>query len=424
MSADGQALATATAERFAIGYADIVQAAKTIAGQVLRTPTLFSQKLSDLTGAEVFVKYDNLQTTSSFKERGALNKLLSLGHEERRRGVVTMSAGNHAQALAYHARRLGVPATIVMPERTPYVKISNTEAFGARVVLGGETLAESATLALALGEEHNFVLVHPYDDAAVMAGQGTHGLEIAEDVPRIDCAVIPIGGGGLIAGSAIALKQMQPNVEIIGAETELFPSMKCILAGEPMRFGKQSLAEGIAVKVPGVLAMPIVRALVSDIVLIDEPTIERAISLLLTAQRTLAEGAGAAGLAAMLTQPERFRGRRVVLTVCGGNIDMRVAASIMMRGLERDDKIISLRFLIDDTPGVLGRVSTIIGDHGANILEVSHRRSFLDVPAKGATLDVTIETKDGPHAARTFAAIEAEGFTVIRLLSPTSGLAM
>ena len=402
-------------EQFALSYRDIFEATKIISGRVLRTPTLPAPKLSQLTGAQVFVKYENLQVTGSFKDRGALVKLLSLSEAERRRGVIAMSAGNHAQAVAFHTRRLGIPALIVMPEHTPFVKIANTEAFGAEVVLAGETLAEARVKALALGAERGLIFVHPYDDPHVIAGQGTLGAELLEDQPDLDCVILPIGGGGMIAGCAIAMKKMKPDIEIFGVEAALYPSMKAALDGVPAVCGGQTLAEGIAVKAAGALTLPIVAALVSDIILVSEQQIECAVSAFLSLQKTMAEGAGAAGLAALMAEPERFRGRKVGLVLSGGNIDVRMLASILTRGLEREDKIVSLRLVADDQPGLLGRIATCLGDAGANILEVSHRRMFLDVPAKGITLDVMIETKDAHHAAEVIAKLQAKGFSVLRL---------
>lgn len=403
--------------QFAISYRDVFEATKLISGRVLRTPTLPAPKLSQLTGAQVSVKYENLQITGSFKDRGALVKLLSLSEEERARGVIAMSAGNHAQAVAFHARRLGIPALIVMPRHTPFVKVGNTEAFGAEVVLTGETLAEAQERAQTLAEERGLTFVHPYDDPHVMAGQGTLGAEMLEEQPDLDCVVLPIGGGGLISGCAVAMKKLKPDIEIFGVECALYPSMKAALANAPAVCGGQTLAEGIAVKNPGGLAIPIITSLVSDIFLASEQHIEQGVSAFLSLQKTMAEGAGAASLAALLTERERFRGRKVGLVLTGGNIDVRMLASIMVRGLEREDKIVSLRIVIDDQPGVLGQVATCLGEAGANILEVSHRRMLLDVPAKGATLDVMIETKDATHAAKIIATLEAKGLSVIKLAS-------
>ena len=383
---------------FAVTLADIEDARRVIAGQVLRTPMLPAPRLSALTGAEVFVKYENLQVTNSFKDRGALVKLTALTEAERKRGVIAMSAGNHAQAVAYHAARLGIPATIVMPVTTPFVKVAATRSHGAEVVLDGETVADAQTRSEALSRERGLVPVHPYDDARIVAGQGTVALEMLEDVPDLDTLVIPIGGGGLIAGNAIAASGVKPGIRIVGAEAALYPSVWNALSGEQRPIGGPTLAEGIAVKNVGVLTLPVIRALVSEVVLVDEAQLERAVNAYFTLQKTMAEGAGAAGLAAMLARPELFREKRVGLILCGGNIDPRIAGSIMVRELERESRIVSFRLSIPDRPGVLGQIATRLGELGANILEVEHHRLFLDVPAKGAKLDVTIETRDRAHA--------------------------
>ena len=393
-----------------ITIADVEAARRTIAGQVLRTPMLPAPKLSALTGAEVHVKYENLQVTNSFKDRGAFNKLASLSPTARARGVIAMSAGNHAQAVAYHAARLAIPATIVMPLTTPFVKVEATQAHGAEVVLEGESVAEAQIRAEIIARERGRTLVHPYDDPLVIAGQGTIALEMLEEAPDLDALVIPIGGGGLIAGNAIAARARKPAIEIVGAEAALYPSFWNALHGENRPLGGATLAEGIAVKNVGVLALPIVRELVSEIVLVDEAHLEQAVNAYLTLQKTMAEGAGAAGLAAMLAKPEKFRGRKVGLILCGGNIDARILASIMVRELEREDRIVSFRLTIPDQPGVLGQIATRLGQLGANILGVEHRRLFLDVPAKGAKLDVTVETRDRAHGAQIFNALDGDGF--------------
>jgi threonine dehydratase len=402
-------------QRFAISLDDVERAAQTIAGQVLRTPLVPSPRLSELTGATVLVKHENMQPTGSFKERGALNKLSALTGDERRRGVIAMSAGNHAQAVAYHAKRLGIPATIVMPTTTPLVKVENTRAHGARVVLEGETLADCAEHALEVAEREGQVLVHPYDDPAVMAGQGTVALEMLAEAPDIDMLVVPIGGGGLISGMAVAARAMKPALEVIGVEAALYPSFVNAIRGEDAPIGGPTLAEGIAVKTVGGLTLPIVRDLVSDIVLVEEVLIERAVAAYATLQRTMAEGAGAAGLAAMLAQPGRFEGRCVGLVLCGGNIDARLLASVMVRELEREDRIACFRVMTSDRPGLLGQLAGRLGQLGANILEVSHGRLFLDVPAKGVTIDVTIETRDRRHTLEVFEALERDGLAPRRL---------
>jgi len=390
--------------------ADVERARRTIAGQVLRTPMLPAPRLSALTGAEVFVKYENLQVTNSFKERGAFNKLACLSEAQRSQGVIAMSAGNHAQAVAYHAARLGVPATIVMPVTTPFVKVEATQAHDAEVVLDGETMVEAQMRAEALARERGLTAVHPYDDRDVIAGQGTIALEMLEDAPGLDVLAIPVGGGGLIAGNAVAARAAKSSIEIIGAEAALYPSFWNALRGEDRPCGGPTLAEGIAVKNVGAAALPIVRDLVSEIVLVDEAHLERAVNAYLTLQKTMAEGAGAAGLAAMLVKPDIFRGRKVGLILSGGNIDPRILASIMVRELEREDRIVSFRLTIPDRPGVLGQIATRLGELGANILAVDHRRLFLDIPAKGAKLDVTMETRDQTHGEEIFEALEAEGF--------------
>jgi len=398
-----------------VTLSDIEGAWHVIEGSVLRTPMLPAPKLSALTGAEVYVKYENLQVSNSFKDRGALVKLASLSDAERKRGVITMSAGNHAQAVAYHAARLGIPATIVMPVTTPFVKVAATRTHGAEVVLHGESVAEAQARCEQIQAQRDLVLVHPYDDPLIIAGQGTITLEILEDVPGLDVLIFPVGGGGLIAGNALAARAKNPAIEIVGAEAALYPSVWNALHGEDRPIGGSTLAEGIAVKNVGKLTLPVIRELVAEIILVDEAHLERAVNAYLTLQKTMAEGAGAAGLAAMLARPGRFLGKKVGLVLCGGNIDPRVLASIMVRELERDSRIVSFRLTIPDRPGVLGTIATRIGELGANILEVDHRRLFLDVPAKGAKLDVTIETRDGAHAEEIMAALAADGYLPVRI---------
>ncbi|QCK86827.1 threonine ammonia-lyase [Phreatobacter aquaticus] len=406
-----------------VSFADIEAARKILAGRVVRTPMLPAQGLSAITGADVFVKYENMQATNSFKERGGLVKLTSLGEVDRKRGVIAMSAGNHAQAVALHAARLGIAATIVMPETTPYVKVAATRAHGARVVLDGETVAEAQARAEEIQIAEGLVWVHPYDDEAVITGQGSIACEMLEDVPDLDCLVIPIGGGGLISGNAIAAKTIRPAIEIVGVEAELYPSMRNALKGETRPIGGPTLAEGIAVKIVGRSTLPIVRELVSDVVLVGETLLERAVNLYLTRQKTIAEGAGAAGLAALLAEPERFRGRKVGLILCGGNIDPRILAAIMVRELEREDRIASFRISIPDRPGMLGKVATLLGRLGANVLEVEHRRLFLDTPAKGAKLDVTVETRDSEHVREIMTAFAAEGLPMAKIIAGGGDLA-
>ena len=396
---------------------DIEAARRVIKGAVLRTPMLPAPRLSALTGAETYVKYENLQVTNSFKDRGALVKLTSLNEGERKRGVIAMSAGNHAQAVAYHAARLGIPATIVMPVTTPFVKVAATRSHGAVVVLDGESVAESQAVCERMQAEHGYILVHPYDDPLIMAGQGTIALEMLEDVGDLDMLVIPVGGGGLIAGNAIAARAVKPDIEIIGAEAALFPAVWNALHNDRKPVGGATLAEGIAVQNVGKFTLPVIRDLVAEIVLVDEANLERAVNAYLTLQKTMAEGAGAAGLAAMLAKPERFRGKKVGLILCGGNIDPRILASIMVRELDRESRIVSFRLTIPDRPGVLGIIASKLGSLGANILEVEHRRLLLDVPAKGAKLDVTVETRDAAHAADIMAALASDGYRPVRIES-------
>lgn len=407
-------MADLSSTSFAIGLADVEDAARAIQGHVIRTPLVAAPRLSELTGAEVFVKYENMQATASFKERGAVNRLLTLNPDERRRGVIAMSAGNHAQGLAYHARRLGIPATIVMPEPTPSVKIENTQRHGARIVLHGETLSEAEQKVAAISAAEGLVLVHPYDDRAVMAGQGTIGLEMLADRPDLDAIIVPLGGGGLVSGIATAARALKPGIAIIGAEAVLYPSFHNALHGADLPIGGPTIAEGIAVKSIGALTLPIVRALVEGPILLSEELIERAINAFATLQHTMAEGAGAAGLAAMLAEPARFRGRKVGLVLCGGNIDARLLAAIMVRELERADRILSLRITTADRPGILGQIASRLGQLRANILEVSHGRLLLDVPAKGVTIDITVETRGAEHAGEILDALAEDGLKPVR----------
>lgn len=398
-----------------VTLAAIEAAAALLKGNILRTPAVEAPKLSALTGARVFLKYENMQATGSFKERGALLKLLSLDAAARKRGVIAISAGNHAQAVAYHAARLGAPTTIVMPEGAPFNKVCGAEGYGAKVILSGETVAECATLAGRLSAENGLTLIHPYDDPAIIAGQGTAGLEFIEDCPGLDRLVVPIGGGGLISGVATAAKALRPDIEIIGVQVESYPATYAALRGLTPRCGGQTLAEGIAVTTTGVHTLPIIQNLVSNVVLVSEAAIENAIYLLESMQKTVAEGASAAGLAAVLADRPRFEGRCVGLFQTGANIDPRVLASILIRGLERESKIVSLRLSINDRPGMLGEIATELGRCGANILEVHHRRIYLDVPAKGAVVELLIETKDQAHAQRTVDYLRQCGFEVARL---------
>ncbi len=405
-----------------VTLADIRGAAATIAGEVLRTPAVAAPALSALTGAEIVLKLETLHPTGSFKERGALNKLKSLSPEQRSAGVIAMSAGNHAQGVAYHARRLGIPATIVMPEGTPFTKIERTEAFGATVVLSGQGLSEARRAADLIAAERGLTFVHPYDDAAIIAGQGTIALELLTDFPDLETIIVPIGGGGLISGIAVAAKALNPAIELVGVEAALYPSMLHAVRGAPSSAppaGGQTIAEGIAVKEPGKLTRAIVKALVADIVLVEESVLERAIDMLLDIEKLVVEGAGAASLAALLAYPERFRGRRVALILCGGNIDARVLSSILMRGLVRGGRMVRLRAEISDSPGALARITRIIGERGGNIVEIYHQRLFYDVPVKLAELDVVVETRNARHVGEIIAAMNEGGFPT-RLLSNTA----
>ena len=393
----------------AVTLDDVKAAAGVIAGEVVETPCVHSRTLSEITGAEVVLKLENLQYTASFKDRGALVKLKSLTAEERAAGVVAMSAGNHAQAVAYHAQRLGIAATIVMPRDTPQVKAQNTQRFGARVVLEGEIIDEAAARARELAATEGLVLVHPYDDAKIIAGQGTIGLEMLAADPGLEIVVAPIGGGGLIAGIAVAVKALKPDIEVVGVEAALYPSMHQAIHGQTAEGGGRTIAEGIAVKTVGKLTLPIIERLVDDVLLVSEDDLERGVQLLLEIEKTVAEGAGGAALAALLAHRDRFAGRRVGLVISGGNIDMRLLSSVILRGLVRDGRIVRLRIEITDAPGTLARVSKIIGDADANIIEVYHQRAFSGLPAKHADLDVVIETHDAEHVRAIMAALAAAG---------------
>lgn len=389
---------------------DVYRAAERIQGSVERTRCLHSRTLSKLTGCELYIKFENHQFTAAFKERGALNHLLSLSNEERARGVIAMSAGNHAQAVAYHAARLGIQATIVMPRHTPSLKVTNTRNFGAEVHLYGNGVDEAGQHARRLADEHNRVFVHPYDDERIIAGQGTIALEMLEDVHDLETLVIPIGGGGLISGNAVAAKAIKPDIEVIGVQTHRFPAMKQALAGETIRCGLASLAEGIAVKQPGKLTQPIVREFVNDIALVDEAEIERAILLLLEIEKTVAEGAGAAGLAALLTDPERYRGRKVGLILCGGNIDMLALSSVIQRGMVRSGRIVRVRVGISDVPGSLTELTQLLADQHANIIQIAHQRTFTDLSLRATEVEVTLETLGSDHTRDVIEALRAEGY--------------
>jgi threonine dehydratase len=399
----------------AIASADVMAAAAALKGRIVRTPTLESKTLGELTGAKVFLKFENLQFTAAYKERGALNRLLALSDDERKRGVIAMSAGNHAQGLAYHARRLGIPATIVMPRFTPLIKVQQTESHDAEVVLHGEKLEEATAHAHLLAERRGLVFIHPFDDPLVMAGQGTVALEMFEDVPEIDTLVVPIGGGGLISGCAVAASEVAPKCDIVGVQAELYPSMKATLMGEPVVADGDTLAEGIAVKTPGTHTVPVVRKLVSDVLLVGERDLERAVSMLLAIEKTVVEGAGAAGLAALLAHPRRFRGRNVGLVLCGGNIDTRLLANVLLRDLARSGRLARLRIRLKDRPGQLYGVARIFDQQQVNILEVSHHRIFTNLPAKGLMTEIECETRGGDHLDRLIEALRGAGYEVNRV---------
>ena len=402
-----------------VTVAAVREAAAAISEAIDGTPLIEAPALSELAGTEIHLKLETLHRTGSFKERGALAKLLTLDASQRRSGVVAMSAGNHAQGVAYHARRLGIPAMIVMPEGTPFIKIDRTEAFGATVVLKGDSLIAAREAADALARARGLVNVHPYDDHDVIAGQGTIGLEYLANRPELDTLVVPIGGGGLISGIAVAAKALKPEIDIIGVQSTLYPSMYRLLRGEdpgPLA-AAATLAEGIAVKEPGRLTRQIVKALVSEIRLVDEAMLEGAVEALLERQKLVVEGAGAAGLAAVLAAPERFRGRRVGIVVTGGNMDSRLLASILMRGLVRGGRLVRLRCELPDVPGALSRLSGVIGKHSGNIVEVHHQRLFHDTSVKRAELDVVVETQNRRHVEVLMAALVAAGFPTQLLLS-------
>jgi threonine dehydratase len=395
-----------------IDFEHIKAAAERLKGHIERTPMRHSRTLSEITGAEVWVKFENLQFTAAYKERGALNKLLQLTDAEKKRGVIAASAGNHSQGLAYHAARLGIPVTIVMPRSTPFVKVQQTRNHGAEVVLDGDGYDEASGFARKLCTERDLVFVHPFDDLDVMAGQGTVALEMLEDVPDLEVLPVPIGGGGLIAGMATAAKHVKPDVRIVGLEPAMYPSFTAKMRGvnAGVTTGGATIAEGIAVKQVGEQTYAIARPLIDDVLLIEEPYFERAVALYCNVEKTVAEGAGAGSLAALLAYPERFRGKKCGLVITGGNIDTRLLASVLTRELVRAQRIISLRIVGDDRPGLLATVSRVIGEMGGNIIEVAHNRLALDVPAKGAEFDIMIETRDAQHTQEIMDALRQSGY--------------
>lgn len=397
-------------DKLPISLEDVRDAARVLDGQIERTPMRLSKTLSAITGAEVWVKFENQQFTASFKERGALNKLVRLSDAEKQAGVIAASAGNHAQGVAYHGRRLGIPVTITMPVTTPFNKVQHTRDFGARVLLEGQTFDEAKAYAETVRKREGLTWIHPFDDPLIMAGQGTAALEMLEDGPEFDLLVVPIGGGGLISGMATVAKALKPDIKIIGVQAAMYPSMLAIMEGREAKSGGASIAEGISVKVPGNLTRQVVKALVDEILLVEEAHIERAISLFADVEKTIAEGAGAAGLAALLAHPEKFVGRKVGLILCGGNIDTRLLASVLTRALVREKRLARIRIIGDDRPGLLALVSKIIGDNGANIMEVAHNRIALDVPAKGAEFDILMETRDAQHTQDIIDALDRAGY--------------
>ena len=391
---------------------DVRAAAERIAGRITRTPLVHAQKLSLITGADIWLKLENLQYTGAFKERGALNKLLLMSDADRARGVIAASAGNHAQGLARNAQALGVPAVIVMPVTTPDVKVRQTRVLGAEVVLTGHDFDEANAAAAQIEKERDLIYVHPFDDADVIAGQGTIALEMIEDGPAFDAMIVPIGGGGLIAGMGLAVKDVSPEVEVIGVQAALFPSMANALDNGARATGGNTLAEGIAVKQAGRLTRELVRKVVDDIVLVDERILERALSMLMMEQKLLVEGAGAAGLAAILADPDRYNGRRIGLVLCGGNIDARLLSMILMRDLARSGRLARLRVQLLDMPGQLVRVASIIAAQDGNVIDVGHHRTYSDLPAKMTCMDVTIDTQGQDHLDRIIKNLRDEGYEV------------
>src|SRR3569833_1755871 len=393
---------------------DIRAAAQRIDGAVIRTPMLVSRTLSEVIGADVWLKFENLQFTAAYKERGALNKLLQLSPEERARGVIAASAGNHAQAVAYHAKRLGIPSTIVMPSATPTIKVTQTEGHGAHGVLYGAVFDDAYARARELEAECGYVFVHPFDDPQIIAGAGTVGLEMIEEAPNLDTIVVPIGGGGLMSGISTAAKALKPDIELIGVEAELYPGMKCAIDGAHRSVGGDTLAEGIAVKQPGVLTSQILKALADDIVLVAERDLERAVAMLVGIEKTVVEGAGAAGLAAMIADPARFAGKKVATVLCGGNIDTHLLANVLVRDLVRQGRIARLRVAVQDQPGALALLPQKVFEAGANIIEVNHSRIFTALPAKDTMIEVECEARDPAAIDDVVRRLEEAGFRVER----------
>jgi threonine dehydratase len=393
---------------------DIRVAAERVNGAVVRTPMLVSRTLSEITGAEIWLKFENLQFTAAYKERGALNKLLQLSAEERARGVIAASAGNHAQAVAYHAKRLGIPATIVMPESTPTVKVTQTAGHGAKVVLHGNIVDDAFAKARELALEKGYVFIHAFDDPQIIAGAGTVGVEMLEDAPDLDAIVVPIGGGGLMSGVSIAARAIKPDIELIGVEAELYPSMKCAIQNCQMPLGGDTLAEGIAVKHPGELTSRILAELANDVVLVSERDLERAVAMLVGIEKTVVEGAGAAGLAAILSDPARYQGRKVGTLLCGGNIDTHLLANVLVRDLVRQGRIARLHVAAHDQPGALAAITAKVYEAGVNVIEVNHSRIFTQLPAMDTMIVVECEARDPQAIDDVVARLEAAGFRVER----------
>jgi threonine dehydratase len=393
---------------------DIRAAAERIRGAVIRTPMMVSKTLSEIVGAELWLKFENLQFTAAYKERGALNKLLQLSAEERSRGVIAASAGNHAQAVAYHAKRLDIPATIVMPESTPTVKVTQTAGHGAKVVLHGDMFDDANARARELSLEHGYVFIPPFDDPQIIAGAGTVALEMLEDAPDLDVIVVPIGGGGLMSGIAIASRAIKPQIELLGVEAELYPSMKCAIEGCHMPLGGDTLAEGIAVKHPGELTSRILSELDVPVTLVSERDLERAVAMLVGIEKTVVEGAGAAGLAAILANRERFKGKKVATLLCGGNIDTHLLANVLVRDLVRQGRIARLHIAAHDQPGALAAITNKVFETGVNVIEINHSRIFTRLPAKDTMIEVECEARDPAAIDDVVKRLEAAGFRVER----------
>lgn len=391
---------------------DIQAAAERVRGEVVQTPCVESRTLSQLAGARIFLKFENLQFTATFKERGAFNKLVQLNAPERARGVIAMSAGNHSQGVAYHAQRLGIPATIVMPTFTPGVKVASTRNFGARVILHGNTLEAAHAHAQKLAAEHNLVFVHPYDDLSIMAGQGTIGLEMLQTVPDLDVLVVPVGGGGLMAGIATAAKAMRPDIRMVGVQTRRFPAMVNLMTGTHLEQGVSSIAEGIAVGAPGKLCAEVARERVDDWLLVDEGEVEQAIVLFLEIEKTLVEGAGAAALAAVLTHKERFADKKIGMVLSGGNIDPMLLASIIERGMARSGRLARIVVRTRDVPGSLARITALVAESGANVDSVHHQRAFTLLAAQNVEIEMTLQTRSHKHVEELLARLRSEGLDV------------